>query len=348
MTDPVAQPMPHVGPVPDGEHRPFWSVMIPCFNGGSLLARALESVMGQDVEPDLMQIEVVDDYSTTDDPGEVVRELGGGRVGYFRQPQNVGAPANFTTCARRARGHCVHILHCDDLVRPGFYERYRGQIEMCPDAVMVAGQTIATDAAERWLAVTSPVEVDGGYMRDPQFTIATTNPLRCSAVVVSRAAYEKVGGFHPRLAHANDWEMWARVASSGPVAWIGEPLGLYRSHADSDTSRLHQATSYLDDCLQAVAAIGARLEEGERRANALRAGRRLVSAYAADVGIELALQHKRRLALANAWRGLRIHPSAHTVACLVEVAGRVASGGWPTITKRSGRASEPKAPPAST
>ena len=41
-------------------------------------------------------------------------------------------------------------------------------------------------------------------------------------VTASREAYEKVGGFHPDLVHANDWEMWARLAQHGPVGWVDE------------------------------------------------------------------------------------------------------------------------------
>ena len=63
-----------------------------------------------------MQIEVVDDASTLDDPETVVREIGKGRVNFFRQSRNVGHTKNFETCLRRARGKVVHLLHGDDYV----------------------------------------------------------------------------------------------------------------------------------------------------------------------------------------------------------------------------------------
>ena len=67
-----------------------------------------------------MPIEVIDDLSVQDDPAAVVREIGDSRVTFFRQPANVGPQANFTTCVQRARGYWVHLLHGDDMVRPGF------------------------------------------------------------------------------------------------------------------------------------------------------------------------------------------------------------------------------------
>jgi hypothetical protein len=312
--------VPAIDPVTTLERRPFWSVMIPCFNSASLLARTLESVLVQDPGPDVMQIEVVDDASTLDDPGEVVERLGEGRVGYFRQPRNLGASGNFTACVRRSAGEWVHVLHSDDMVMPDYYERYRKQIEACPAARMVTAQTITVDALDRYLGVTQPVETDDGYMRDPAFVIATTNPLRCVSVVIARDAYEQAGGFHSNLAHTNDWEMWTRMASLYPVAWVAEPLGLYRSHAESDTSRLHRSTAYLEDCLEATEVIAGHFDDPERRRLARLAARRSVSDYALGVGLGLVVKGSFRLGVTNAVRAVRIDPSVHTATRAVEVA----------------------------
>jgi GT2 family glycosyltransferase len=292
--------------------RPFWSVMIPCFNSAALLARALESVLAQDEGPDRMQIEVVDDASTEDDAADVVNRVGGGRVSYYRQPSNVGAAANFTTCVRRSQGVWVHLLHSDDVVQAGFYEAYREAIMACPDALMIAAPTILVDADEQEVGVTQPVDAERGYMKNAALVIATSNPLRCVSVVVARRAYEELGGFHPSLFHANDWEMWARVASAGPVAWVEEPKGLYRSHPESHTSRLHRSTAYLGDCVAAVEVMSGHFNDPEQRALARTGGRRVVADYGLYVARQLVGQNAYRTAVANAARAVRISPSAGT------------------------------------
>jgi glycosyltransferase involved in cell wall biosynthesis len=338
----AAPDMPAIGEIA-AENRPFWSVMIPSYNSASLLGAALESVLSQDEGPEVMQIEVVDDASTLDDPAEVVSRLAGERVAYFRQPFNVGASANFTSCIRRSTGRWVHILHSDDLVQPGFYERYRARIDTCPDALMVGARTIAVDADGRHLALTEPVATESGYVVDPAFTMATANPLRCVSVVVARRAYEQAGGFHPFLAHANDWEMWTRVASRGPVGWVDEALGLYRMHEASDTNRLHRSTAYLDDCLLAAEIIAGHFPPASR-ARARVAARRSVYEYALSVGTELLEHGHLRLAAANGLRALRIAQSAETR----RRAGRLVSA---AVTKRAarrpGRESAPAGPSGS-
>ena len=311
--------MPVIKPVVSAT-RPFWSVMIPSYNNAELLERTLASVLAQDPGPDVMQIEVVDDGSTGDDPAEVVERLGAGRVGFFRQPHNVGASANFTTCARRSQGRWVHVLHSDDLVLPRFYARYREVIEACPRAIMAAAQTFVIDVLGRYHVVTTPVEVVDGYVHDAAMTIATTHPLRCVSVVVARSAYEDWGGFHPGLFHANDWEMWTRLAARGPVAWVDEPLGLYRTHPESDSNRVQRSTAYIDDCVRAVDVIVGHFDVPDRR-QARAGARRIVGDYATGVGLGLVAEGRPRLAVANAARAVRIDPSIHTWTRAMEVAG---------------------------
>src|SRR5262245_31425455 len=107
----------------DGSPRPLWSVMIPKFNCARFLRQTLESVLCQDPGPEVMEIEVVDDCSTKDDPEQVVRDVGRGRVKFYRQKQNVGHTRNFETCLQRTSGQLVHLLHGDDAVIRGFYQK---------------------------------------------------------------------------------------------------------------------------------------------------------------------------------------------------------------------------------
>lgn len=105
--------------------RPTWSVMIPTYNGTKYLRETLQSILVQDPGADEMQIEVIDDASTTDNPEKLVNDIGKGRISFFRQDNNKGQIKTWNNCIRRAQGHWIHILHQDDVVLPNFYEHLR-------------------------------------------------------------------------------------------------------------------------------------------------------------------------------------------------------------------------------
>ncbi len=219
------------------EPRPLWSVMIPTYNCGRFLKETLAGVLGQDRGPDSMQIEVVDDHSTRDDPKPVVDGLGRGRVDFYRQPRNVGVVGNLNTCLLRARGRLVHILHGDDVVQDGFYRHMEAVFERFPEIGAAFCRQIFIDEAGRRLSL-SPLEQEAsGILEDGLRRVASEQRIMTPSIVVRRTVYERLGGFDRRLACAEDWEMWVRIAARYPIAYEIEPLALYRMHPDSNTGR---------------------------------------------------------------------------------------------------------------
>ncbi|MEZ4691518.1 MAG: glycosyltransferase family A protein [Ignavibacteria bacterium] len=124
---------PRIEPVPAGIKRPLWSVMIPTYNPGKYFVDAVNSVLKQDQGEENMQIEVVDDCSTKVDVKKIVEDNWKGRVRYHRLPKNVGHSFNFTECIRRSEGELVHILHDDDMVKEGFYAKFRNKFNEFPE-----------------------------------------------------------------------------------------------------------------------------------------------------------------------------------------------------------------------
>ena len=125
--------MSEIAPVAAGAARPLWSVMIPTYRPDrDFLCRALAGVLAQDPGSAEMEIVLVDDGSPRFDPGELLDATTRKRVACVRQ-DHAGIGQSWNACIRRARGYWVHILHQDDLVLPGFYERLRAcGIELTP------------------------------------------------------------------------------------------------------------------------------------------------------------------------------------------------------------------------
>lgn len=247
--DPTVPP-PKIAAVPEGVKRPTWSVMIPTYNCAKYLTKTLESVLEQDPGPEDMQIEVVDDCSTLDDPEKVVREVGKGRVAFHRNPKNSGyCTLNFNICIQRSVGHLVHILHGDDYVLPGFYKEIGCLSVKNTDQQMFAtGVVLLNDLGN----ITSTSWFLSRLAKNPQdyqdFFFET--PLQCAGIVLRRSFYEKYGGFLPVLVHSSDWEMWGRAIKISGCSLSPLILAAYRIFDDNDTGRLARTAENLKDILR--------------------------------------------------------------------------------------------------
>ncbi len=251
-----------IPPVPDGISRPLWSVMIPTYNCASYLRETLASVLAQAPGPEIMQIEVVDDHSTKDDPAAVVEELGHGRVGFYQQPENVGYIKNFETCLQRSRGKLIHLLHGDDCVMDGFYRKMQQAFDEHPEIGAAYCRHIIMDENGHWQRISPLEQPETGVLSNCLERIVTRHPIQTPSIIVRRDVYERLGGFDRRMSSCGeDWEMWVRIAAQYSIGYEVEPLALYRSHSTSITGRSVRTGQNIRDVRKATEIIRPYLAE---------------------------------------------------------------------------------------
>lgn len=254
-----ATPPPAISSTTKSDHRPKWSVMIPTYNCAAYLRQALDSVLSQDPGPEEMQIEVIDDGSTRDDPEMVVRSVGAGRVCFHRKETNEGATKNFNTCIQRSRGEFVHILHGDDFILPGFYKEIERLSKASPQSSLFASRSFFVDANGVIDGITPRLpELTAGANDTNSFLYGT--PLQFSGVVIKRAFYESHGGYRENLVHTADWEMWERVIRLDGGIVSDEALSAYRIFPGNDTGRLMRTGGNLVDRLRLIETFASRWE----------------------------------------------------------------------------------------
>ncbi len=254
-----------IAPLPPAIARPFWSVMIPTFNRTEFLERTLQSVLAQDPGPAHMQIEVVENGLPTDAVRLLVERVGGGRVSLHQNNSTLPLDESWNTCIRRSRGRWVHLLHDDDAVLAGFYQSYEALIAAVPGATLVTSPCILIDHADRRIGADTPIVERDGPASDFMRMLAVSNPLKTPSVVISRAAYEKVGGYSSAVTHTADWEMFFRAAEAGIAVASREPRSLYRVHAGSDTSRLVRQGKNIEEIVRVIDMCFARLPQPDQR-----------------------------------------------------------------------------------
>jgi len=225
-----------IPPVEDS--RPFWSVMIPAYNPrADYLEETLRSVLRQDLGPEQMQIEVVDDGSVDDTAFEVIRRVGAGRLAFHAEPQNRGLANTWNRCIEWARGNWVHILHQDDIVLPGFYERLREGAEQS-DAGAIFCRYAVANSKGHFVGISELHRELPGLLDDWHAKITAQQLIQCLAIAIRRLVYKHLEGYLPRLRYTPDWEMWQRVASQFSFWFEPSILACYRVHPAAATSRM--------------------------------------------------------------------------------------------------------------
>lgn len=262
MNKQIVELPPLIPPVED-KNRPLWSVMIPTYNCASYLKETLQAVLEQAPGPEVMQIEVVDDHSTKDDPEAVVKEIGNGRVQFYRQEKNVGSLKNFETCLKRSKGTLIHQLHGDDKVLPGFYKKMQELFENHPGIGAAFCRHSFIDSDGKFLSHSKIEREESGILDNWLERIAQRNRIQTPSIVVKREVYEQLGAFRS-VHYGEDWEMWVRIAASYPVAYEPSPLAAYRKHNSSISGQYIRTAQNIRDIQKVINIINDYLPQDDR------------------------------------------------------------------------------------
>ncbi len=231
---------PSIPPVTnDTDKRPFWSVVLPIYSTdkrSNYLLECLVSVLRQWTGEGEMEIVVIDDASPIP-LKDLISQIGGGIIKYYRNSENRGAYRNFNTAVAISRGQWIHLLHDDDYVLPGFYNRLRESLEKSSSSVGAAF-TGYENVNEQGKVIFSQqlYKQQRGIAKGFVERIGIANPLNMPAVVVRRSTYEHLGGYLPELNYTGDWEFYKRVTAF--YEWWYEPeiLARYRQHSQNITT----------------------------------------------------------------------------------------------------------------
>jgi glycosyltransferase involved in cell wall biosynthesis len=214
------------------------SVCVPAFNGARYIGAAVRSVLAQTFDD--FEVLVVDDGST-DGTRAVVETMRDERVRLVGHRFHLGLVANWNCCLDLSRGRYVTVFHQDDLMAPDNLEAKVRFLEREPTVGFVHSNVVQIDADGRLLSecwsVPPRSDDEGRHDGAAYFERLLTgaNPVCAPSVVMRREAFERLGGFDPRLPFTADWEMWMRIALFHDVGYLARPLLSYRRHEAMET-----------------------------------------------------------------------------------------------------------------
>lgn len=249
---------PVILPVPAGEDQPMWSVMISVYNTYAFLETCMQTILDQDRGLDQMQIMVIDDASTDGDVEALVKKVGGGRIGYFRQPVNVGKLRNFETCLKLAKGKYVHLLYGDHYLLRDFYREIESLFEDFPRIGAAFTEFEYINEFDKKIWDHPRLQVLRGVLKNWLLTISQQLVVQQPAMVIKRSTYENLGGYYG-VEYGEFWEICARIAAHYEVAYCPRALAKYRVHGETISLSVAQSKMNAKDIAKTIGMIRAYL-----------------------------------------------------------------------------------------
>ena len=200
------------------------SVVIPTFNRISLVARAIDSVLKQSLNP--YEIIVVDDGSD-DGTSEMIKNKY--KSIKLIQQQNNGVSAARNNGIKHAKGDWIGLLDSDD-------EWTEKKLENQADRLIKTPEYDFCHTNEIWIRNGVRVnqkkkhEKYGGYIFDKCLDICRISP---SSTLFKKNILEHVGWFDTQLPVCEDYDLWLRITADYKILFVDEPLIIkYGGHTD--------------------------------------------------------------------------------------------------------------------
>ena len=218
------------------------SVIIPVYNGAKTIRKTIESVLNQTFLD--FELIVINDGSQ-DATLEIVDSFKDSRLKVFSYP-NTGPSQSRNRGISHASGKYISFIDADDVWRADKLEAQLQVLHANPQATVAYSWTDYIDESGQFLRRGAHISVTGDvfkYLLLANFLENGSNPLICAH------ALAEVGGFDESLTHAEDWDMWLRLAAHYQFVAVPSPQIFYRVYDNSSSSNVFKLEA---GCLQVI------------------------------------------------------------------------------------------------
>jgi glycosyltransferase involved in cell wall biosynthesis len=223
---------------------PKVSVIVPNYNHARFLPKRIESILRQSYQD--FEMILLDDCSTDDSRTILSQYAGDPRVRLdFNQANSGSSFKQWNKGVALAHGEYVWIAESDDYADSRLLERLVAALDADPTvAFSYCRSWWVTDNGQRngfadfYLTDLDASRWTMDYCADGREEcrnyFVRTNPVpNASGVVFRREIYNRVGGADESMRLCGDWKLWAGMALTGRLAYLGEPLNFFRFHEAS-------------------------------------------------------------------------------------------------------------------
>ncbi len=202
-----------------------FSIVIPLYNKGSTIRRAILSVLTQTYPH--FELIIVDDGST-DQSFESACAVDDPRIRIIRQ-ENGGVSAARNRGIKEATYEWIAFLDADDEWKRGFLEGILDLMHSYTSCGVYASYYEMVFGGIR-----KPISyykyyppMWAGIIKDLFEVMSAGYPLICSAIVVNKDKLIEMGGFPEGVHNAEDLITWIRLSTITKISYLNAPLAIY-------------------------------------------------------------------------------------------------------------------------
>ena len=203
---------------------PLVTIVTPSYNQARFLEETIESVLAQDYPA--IEYAVVDGGST-DGSVEIIERYAD-RLAWWTSAPDGGQAAALNAAFTRASGAYLGWINSDDTLLPGAVSRVVAALEANPEAVLAYGGVIHTDDESQLGATHGPFVLPVAEM-----VRTWTHLVGQQGSLFRRSAWERAGPLNETRYYTFDAEFFLKLALTGEVVTLDEPVATYRFHAES-------------------------------------------------------------------------------------------------------------------
>lgn len=209
--------------------QPCFTVVIPAYNYGHCLERALRSALEQDYP--CYQVLVIDDGSTDDTPDVVARLQEQDLVFDAIRQENAGLSEVRNRGIREARHDWLVFLDADDEMLPGALMAMADAIRQAPEArLVVAGHESLFPDQRRRRITPHPVSADS--LHNLSLYLNKTLSICNGACAMHRELFSGIS-YRRDMRQTEDLPVFAHTIANYPMTTTAQPVACIHKHATS-------------------------------------------------------------------------------------------------------------------
>ena len=212
---------------------PLVSIVIPVYNGGEFLAKAIGSALAQTYKN--IEIIVVNDGSADGGRTDAVARSYGDRIRYVSKA-NGGAGSALNAGIKLMRGEFFSWLSHDDLYYPTKIERQIARFEeIGKKNVILSSDFDLVDQDLKLIGEARAHEVLPEFFR---YGITLSSYVHGCSLLIPKAAFDECGLFDENLRTTQDYDLWFRMSFRFEFHQMHETLMKSRVHGGQGTQAL--------------------------------------------------------------------------------------------------------------